>query len=209
MNPTTLLRDPSEHHTSLAEELRDRGFPISGLPAPADPEPDGDEPDEAQQAELPTGPTHVVARGTPRPNDRTKDELASASTFIAAAGRVKFDQGQSTLKLIWMTVIYYASLSNRPERVCFAQIKTLADRALVSERTIRRHLATLAGLGLIQTNHRTGGHVPTHWAISEFSPSVLGGQNGRAARPSCPGSPATVADEVSNRSSRFYEAENF
>ena len=64
-----------------------------------------DEPDELQQGELPTGPTHVATRGTPR----TKDQLTSARQFIAAAGRVKFDRGRATLKAVWMTVAYYAS----------------------------------------------------------------------------------------------------
>ena len=141
MNNTTLLHDPSEHHNSLTENLRERGFAIAGLPeAPRD---EPDETDEPHQGELPTGPTHVVAR-------RSKDQLAAARTFIAAAGRVKFDRGQATLKLIWMTVAYYASLAAGPERVCFAQMKTLADRALVSERTVRRHLGSLAALGLIR-----------------------------------------------------------
>ena len=69
-----------------------------------DPESDDDtgEPDELQQGELPTGPTHVATRGTPR----TKDQLASASKFLAAAGRVKFDRGRATLKAVWMSVAY-------------------------------------------------------------------------------------------------------
>ena len=195
-NDTTLSisHDPSTHQGSLAENLRERGFPIAGLPeAPRDEPDEPDEPDGLQQGELPAGPTHVAAR-------RSKDQLASARKFIAAAGRVKFDQGRATLKAVWMTVAYYASLAAGPERVCFAQVKTLANKSLVSERTIRRHLATLAFFGLIQTDHRTGGHAPTHWSISAFSPSVLGGQNGRAARPEWPGSPAKMAAEVSNRS---------
>ena len=191
--PDNLTTQSIPHDSiSLAENLRDRGYPIAGLPAA--PRDDADEPDDPQQAELPTGPTHVAARRSP-------DQLASARTFIAAAGRVTFDRGRATLKAVWMAVAYYASLGAGPKRVCFAQVETLANRALVSERTVRRHLAVLAGHGLIQTDHRTGGHAPTHWDVSEFSPSVLGGQNGRAGRPEWPGSPDTVADDVSNRSS--------
>ena len=191
MNNTTLLHDPSEHHDSLTENLRDRGFPIAGMPeAPRD---EPDEPDEAQQGELPTGPTHVVAR-------RSKDELASAKAFIASAGKVKFDRGRATLRGVWMAVAYYASLGAGPERVCFAQVKTLADRALVSERTIRTHLATLAGHGLIQTKYRGGGHTPTHWKVSALSPFVLGGENCRAGRQELPGRAARIAGEVIDRS---------
>ena len=188
--------DPSTQHDSLAENLRDRGFAITGLPeAPRD-DVEVDEPDELQQGELPTGPTHVAARGTPR----TKDQLASARVFLAAAGKVKFATGQATLKAVWMTLIYYASLSARPERVCFAQVKTIADRALVSERTVRYHLGSLAALGLIHTDNRTGGYSPTHWSISESSPSVLGGKDCRGGRQGLPGGAAKVAAEVSNRS---------
>ena len=158
------------------------------------PEPDVDEPDEPQQAELPSGPTHVAARRSP-------DQLASARKFIAAAGRVKFDRGRATLKAVWMSVAYYASLGAGPERVCFASLKTLSKQALVSKRTARRHLATLAAHGLIQTDHRTGGHAPNHWAVPELSPSVCGGQNVRGGRTECPGGADKVAAEVSNRSS--------
>ena len=141
------------------------------------PEPDVDEPDDPQQAELPTGPTHVAARRSP-------DQLASARKFIAAAGRVKFDRGRATLKAVWMAVAYYASLGVGPKRVCFASLNTLSKQALVSKRTVRYHLATLAGHGLIQTDHRTGGHAPNHWAVPELSPSVCGGKDcrGGAAR---------------------------
>ena len=72
---------------------RDRGICLPAAPAP--PEPDVDEPDDPQQAELPTGATHVAARRSP-------DQLASARKFIAAAGRVKFDRGRATLKAVWM-----------------------------------------------------------------------------------------------------------
>ena len=178
---------------ATARYWQDRAICVPQTAPAPETDPDVDEPDDPQQAELPTGPTHVAARRSP-------DQLASARKFIAAAGRVTFDRGRATLKAVWMAVAYYASLGAGPKRVCFAQVETLANRALVSERTVRRHLATLAGHGLIQTDHRTGGHAPTHWDVSEFSPSVLGGQNGRAGRPEWPGSPDTVADDISNRS---------
>ena len=162
--------------------------------APVAPEPDVDEPDDPQQAELPTGPTHVAARRSP-------DQLASARKFIAAAGRVKFDRGRATLKAVWMAVAYYASLGVGPKRVCFASLNTLSKQALVSKRTVRYHLATLAGHGLIQTDHRTGGHAPNHWAVSELSPSVCGGKGCRGGRQGLPGGAARVATQVSNRSS--------
>ena len=120
---------------------------------------------------------------------------------MAAAGRVKFDRGRATLKAVWMSVAYYASLGAGPERVCFASLKTLSKQALVSKRTARRHLATLAAHGLIQTDHRTGGHAPNHWAVPELSPSVCGGQNVRGGRTEWPGGADKVAAEVSNRSS--------
>ena len=160
--------------------------------ARAAPDPDVDEPDEPQQAELPTGPSHVAARGTPR----TKDQLASARQFIAAAGRVKFDRGRATLKATWMSIAYFASLGAGPERVCFAKVETLADRALVSERTVQYHLGSLAALGLIQAGHRKGGHAPTHWDVSEVSPSVLGCKDCRAGVQGLHPRGARVAAEV-------------
>ena len=130
-NTTLSISHPSTQQGTFTEHLRERGFAIAGLPeAPRDEPDEPDEPDELQQGELPAGPTHVAAR-------RSKDQLASARKFIAAAGRVKFDRGRATLKAVWMAVAYYASLSAGPERVCFAQVKTLADKSLLSERTIR------------------------------------------------------------------------
>ena len=198
LTTVSIPHDPTAHHNSLAENLRDLGFPIAGLPeAPRD---DVVEVDELQQAELPTGPTHVAAR-------RTKDQLASARKFLAVAGRVKFDRGRATLKAVWMSVAYYASLGAGPERVCFAQVETLAERALVSERTTQRHLATLAGHGLIQADHREGGHAPTKWGIQELSPSVLGCQNVTPGVTRWHPRGDKVAPEVSNRSSAPTERE--
>ena len=188
--PADFTTYPLQHDRySFAEHLRDRGYPIAGLPAA--PRDDADEPDDPQQAELPTGPTHVAARRSP-------DQLASARKFLAAAGRVKFDRGRATLKAVWMAVTYRASLGD--DRKCFASLKTLSTQALVSKRTARRHLVTLAALGLIHTDNRAGGHAPTHWFISEVSPSVLGGQDVRGGRTRCPGGADKVAADISNRS---------
>ena len=204
MGAPTMQNNTTLHSLSQTAANKHRGgsewsdlaiYPsVTGLTP--DPESDDDtgEPGAPEQAALPAGPTHVAARGTPR----TKDQLASARVFLAAAGKVKFDRGRATLKAVWSAIIYYASLGSGPERVCFAQVKTLADRALVSERTIRTHLAALAGLGLIQTDHRTGGHAPTKWKVS---PSVLGGRDCRAGRQDLPGRAVGSAAEVSNRSS--------
>ena len=197
--PDNLTTYPIPHDPeATALYWRDRGI---CLPAPRTaPDPATDEPDDPQQAELPTGPTHVAAR-------RTTDQLASARLFIAAAGRVTFDRGRATLKAVWMSVAYYASLGAGPERVCFAKVETLANRALVSERTVQYHLATLAGHGLIQTAHRTGGHAPNHWDVSEVSPSVLGCKDCRAGVQGLRPRGARVAADVSNRSSAPTEQE--
>ena len=97
-----------------------------------------------------------------------------------------------------MSVAYRASLGD--DRECFASLTTLSKQALVSVRTVRYHLVTLSALGLIHTDNRTGGHAPTHWSISEVSPSVLGGKDCRGGRQRLPGGAAKVAAEVSNRS---------
>ena len=121
-NTTLSISHPSTQQGTFTEHLRERGFAIAGLPeAPRDEPDEPDEPDELQQGELPAGPTHVAAR-------RSKDQLASARKFLAAAGRVKFDRGRATLKAVWMAVAYYASLAAGPERVCFAQVETLANK---------------------------------------------------------------------------------
>ena len=197
--PDNLTTYPIPHDPeATALFWRDRGICV---PAPRTaPDTATDEPDDPQQAELPTGPTHVAAR-------RTTDQLASARLFIAAAGRVTFDRGRATLKAVWMSVAYYASLGAGPERVCFAKVETLANRALVSERTVQYHLATLAGHGLIQTAHRTGGHAPNHWDVSEVSPSVLGCKDCRAGVQGLRPRGARVAADVSNRSSAPTEQE--
>ena len=173
-----------------------------GVVAPSAP-PDDDlgEPDGAQP-DLPTGPTHVAARG------RTAEQVAAGKAFMAAAGRVDFDhpdpdgergdrihdRGAGTLRAVWMAVCYYASLgTDDEERTCYAKVKSIAARAIVSERTVRSHLPALVALGLIQTEYRKGGHMPTTWSVS---PSVRGGSNCRAGRQSLPGRAAVTADEV-------------
>ena len=111
---------------------------------------------------------------------------------------MKFDRGRATLRSVWLAVAYRASLGD--DRECFASLTTLSKQALVSVRTVRYHLVTLAALGLIHTDNRTGGHAPTKWSISEVSPSVLGGKDCRGGRQRLPGGAAKVAAEVSNRS---------
>ena len=148
--------------------------------APEAPDQETDAPDEPQQAALPTGPSHVAARGTPR----TAAQLSAARTFLGAAGKVAFSHGQATLKAVWMTFAYYASLGDG--RVCFATVETLADRALVTERTVRRCVLALIDRGLIESDNRKGGHAPTTWTIHAFSPSVLGGQDVRPGGTGCP-----------------------
>ena len=112
--------------------------------------------------------------------------------FLAAAGRVKFDRGQATLKAVWMTLAYYASLGEARE--CFATVTTLADRALVTGRTVRRCVQALIDRGLIQTDHRSAGNAPTTWTIRAFSP----GQDVRVTRTGCPGDPDRMSGEVRN-----------
>ena len=168
---------------------------VKGADPPEWSDDDLGEPDAPEQANLPTGPTHVAARGTPK---RTAVQLASARAFMAAAGHVKFDRGRATLKAVWMTFAYYASLGDG--RVCFATLKTLADRALVTGRTVRRCVQALIDRGLIQTDNRKGGHAPTTWTVHAFSPSVLGGQDVRPGRTGCPARADRMSAEVSNRS---------
>ena len=161
-NPTThsIRHDAFATAAATADYWREKAV---CLPQPAAesepyPGPDPDTPDAPEQGHLPTGPSHVVARGTPK---RTAAQLDSARTFLGAAGKVAFSQGQATLKAIWMTFAYYASLGDG--RVCFASIETLAKRALVSPATVRRHVGVLVALGRIHTDHRKGGHAPTTW----------------------------------------------
>ena len=180
------------HHAPSATRAADgptcRSIPQSrGGHHHPNPDDDLDDP-EPQQGTLPTGPTHIAVRGTPR----TAAQLASARTFLAAAGRVKFDRGQATLKAVWMTLAYYASLGEARE--CFATVTTLADRALVTGRTVRRCVQALIDRGLIQTDHRSAGNAPTTWTIRAFSP----GQDVRVTRTGCPGDPDRMSGEVRN-----------
>ncbi len=194
--PDNLTIYPLPHDPeATALYWQDRAICVPQTAPTPETDPDVDEPDEPEQGHLPTGPTHVAARSTPK---RTAAQLASARAFMAAAGHVKFDRGRATLKAVWMTFAYYASLGDG--RVCFASIKTLADRALVSTATARRHVGALVARGLIKTDNRKGGHKPTTWTVHAFSPSVRGNQNDCLRQSPCVPKAITVTAEVSNRS---------
>ena len=149
------------------------------------------------QAALPTGPTHVAAR-----SNRTPAEVESNRVFMAAAGRVEFGRHENTLRTVWIAFALFASLG--PERICYAAVERtrkdddeekpgIAERALVSGRTVRRHIPALIARGLIEAENRVGGRTPTVWKV--ILPDELIGP-GRTA---CPPRPDTVSDDIKDQ----------
>lgn len=108
--------------------------------------------------QLSFGPTLVQ-----RPN-RTPEQEAGNRDFLAAAGRVVFKRTEATLHAVWMAISYYASLGD--DRVCFAKIEHIGDKARCSNRTVQRQLARLVERGLLTTDNRKGGHISTRWRVS-------------------------------------------
>ena len=202
--PDNLTTYPIPHDPeATALYWRDRGICLPAPRTAPDPATDVDEPDDPQQAELPTGPTHVAARRTHRParqRAHCSSRRRGASRSTGAGPHSRPSGCRSPTTRAWAPG---QSGSVSPK------VETLANRALVSERTVQYHLATLAGHGLIQTAHRTGGHAPNHWDVSEVSPSVLGCKDCRAGVQGLRPRGARVAADVSNRSNCSYGAGYF
>ena len=118
------------------------------------------------QAALPTGPTHVAAR-----SNRTPAEVESNRVFMAAAGRVEFGRHENTRRAVFMAFAYFGSFG--PERVCYATVEHVAERAKVSARTVQRHSPALVSRELIYAPTRAGGHVPTVWKILLSEPAPI------------------------------------
>ena len=141
------------------------------------------------QAHLPTGPTHVVARAT-----RTPAEVESNRAFLAAAGRMEFGRYENTLRAVFMAFAYFASFG--PERVCYATVEHVAERAKVSARTVQRHIPALVSRELITAPTRAGGHVPTVWKLLVSEPAPI--ERGVTA---CHPRGDIVSPNISNRGS--------
>ena len=133
------------------------------------------------QLPLPTGPTHVAARGRPT---RTPAQADSDREFLAAAGRVEFGRHEATLQAVWMSICYFGSLSDKRE--CYAGVERVSKKPKVSGRTVRRCLVVYIARGIIETDDRKGGRNPTCWR-------VLLPEDVRAGRTPCPGRADTVS----------------
>ena len=144
-----------------------------------------------------TGPTHIAAR-----SNRTPDEVERNRVFMAAAGRVEFGRHENTLRTVWIAFALFASLG--PERICYAAVERtrkddeeekpgIAERALVSGRTVRRHIPALVARGLLYAENRVGGRTPTVWKV--ILPDELMGPGVTA----CPPRPDTVSDDIKDR----------
>ena len=105
--------------------------------------------DSEPQGTLPVGPTGVVHRGAgPIPRStRTPEQVESNRAFMAAAGRVKFGRYEATQRGVWIACAYFASVG--VERICYATVEHISERAKVSARTVQRHIPALIERGLI------------------------------------------------------------
>ena len=95
------------------------------------------------------GPTHIAARST-----RTPEQVESNRVFMAAAGRVEFGRHENTRRAVFMAFAYFGSFG--PERVCYATVEHVAERAKVSARTVQRHCPALVSRELIYAPTRAG-----------------------------------------------------
>ena len=119
--------------------------------------PEADPARQPRQVPLPTGPTHIAARS------RTPEQVESNRAFMAAAGRVEFGRYENTRRAVWIAFAYFASLGL--ERICYATVEHIAERAKVSGRTVQRHILALAHRDLLYAETRVGGHTPTVWKV--------------------------------------------
>ena len=108
-----------------------------------------------QQPPLPTGPARLV--------QRTQAQIERNRAFLAAAGRVEFGRYEATSRAIWIAFAYFASLG--VERICYATVEHVAERAKVSARTVQRHIPALIEQGRIYAENRVGGRTPSVWKI--------------------------------------------
>ena len=115
---------------------------------------------------------------------RTDEQRESNRAFMAAAGRVEFGRYEATLSAVWIAFAYFASLG--VERICYATVDHIAERAKVSGRTVRRHIPALIERDLIYSENREGGRKTAVWKIS----LVVSPRPGRAD---------TVSDEIRDR----------
>ena len=122
--------------------------------------------DDETQGTLPPGPTHIAAR-----SNRTPEQVESNRVFMAAAGRVEFGRHENTRRAVFMAFAYFGSFG--PERVCYATVEHVAERAKVSARTVQRHSPALVSRALISAPTRAGGHVPTVWKILVSEPAPI------------------------------------
>ena len=90
---------------------------------------------------------------------------------MAAAGRVEFGRHENTRRAVFMAFAYFGSFG--PERVCYATVEHVAERAKVSARTVQRHSPALVSRELIYAPTRAGGHVPTVWKILVSEPAPI------------------------------------
>ena len=82
---------------------------------------------------------------------------------MAAAGRVEFGRFEATQRAVWIAFAYFASLG--VERICYATVEHVAERAKVSDRTVQRHIPALMERGRIYAENRVGGRTPAVWKV--------------------------------------------
>ena len=143
--------------------------------APLDPPVTSPQIDDSEtQGTLHVGPSHIAAR-----SNRTPEEVERNRAFMAAAGRVEFGRYEATQRAVWIAFAYFASLG--VERICYATVEHVAERAKVSARTVQRHIPALIERGRIYAETRVGGRTPAVWKV--ILPDELMGPGVTACHP--------------------------
>ena len=146
------------------------------------------------QAQLPTGPTHVAFRATR--TQRTAEQIIESKAFLAAAGRVEFGRLEGRLQEGWMALCRQAAKGTDPDsRVCCATMEHVSELAKHSKRTQQRFMPIYVERGLVQADHRKGGHQPTAWLIL-LPASVMAGVT------ACHGRGDSVSPDIRNTDKR-------
>ena len=147
-------------------------------------------PSQDRQRTLPTGPTGVVHRGG-------KSALSDNTQFWKTVNAVEFSSRGSSRRDVYRSVAWYVSLTD--ERVCFASVGTIAERAGLKATATRSQLRALERGGYIEVEGgRGGGRSGTRYRLTDkrLSTFEANAQRCPPQRSALPTPTLSVADQV-------------